>query len=165
MARRDGSPTLQEEEEERSPFEEEDGLVALTRRFFPVVDALGEDREYLAVATEDQIKDVAKALRAIGDQLAAESIKKLRSELEYETGFAGALTVKLKSAFQVLDDVLNFLEYTGHEMLKDLKSREGVLRGILGFSGEFVNNLNKYSFQMYMPGYHVGVKDRGTLRT
>ena len=149
MARRDGNPNLQEGQEERSPYEEEDGLVVLNRRFFPIVDALGEDREYLAVAAEGKIKDLAKALRAIGDQVAAESIRKLGSELEYEKSFAGVLTAKLKSAFQVIDDVLNFLEYTGHKMLEDLKSREGVLRGILGFSGEYINNPSKYGSQKF----------------
>ena len=142
MARRDSSPRLQEERDERIPFEEEDGLVVLNRRFFPLVDALGEDREYLAVAKEDQIKDLARALRAIGDHLAAESLQKLKAE--YEPSFAESLTAKLRSAFQVIDEVLNFLEYTGHKMLEDLKSREGVLRGILGFSGKYIEEKHLY---------------------
>ena len=132
----------EEEREEEKPayrHDEEDGFIAsrvLSSRQLSLASALDDNRSYVATANAKRIKEVGRILSETGVELCTEYETKWKRHLaEQDVSLIDKWIEKLKNAITTVDTVLEYLEYTGHKMLEDVKTHEGVLRGIFNFSG------------------------------
>ncbi len=123
-------------------FDQEDGFIGqppLMYRQLSLTDAMDvNNRRYFAMAHAKSIREIGRILAEIGDQLETDYELKWKSEFKEERnrGLFETSMEKFRNVRNTVDTVFEYLEYMGHRMLEDVKTYEGVLRGILNFSGK-----------------------------
>eukprot|EP00794_Sanderia_malayensis_P006262 gene6262-6982_t len=135
----DASQQQQTEHQSLNGTDNEDGSIArFPLRFqLSLTEVMEEDnRRYLGLTNANNIKEVVASMELLGDQIEAEYDeiwKQKFVEPEQRTLFEQGI-VKFNTAKETVGILLDYLENMGDQMLNDVKTTEGVLRGILNFS-------------------------------
>lgn len=126
--------------------------LGLRRKELDICDGYDNDcySQYRALANQKEIIETARVLNSFRDEFFNREVTPdtsfyLKEEDRVDEYFNGHSTVspELYCVVDTVDTLLDWLERAGNSMMKDLKKREAVLRGVLRLTGKCMSTLIK----------------------